>query len=298
VSSSLRTVTTGRIAAHAALAFAAGSGLVILGVAKEVTWPLVAGPLAALVWLALVLRRPLRVRAARRRPFPEPWRKVLQDRVRFYRQLDDDGRARFEENVAVIVADHDFEGVGGADVDDEVRVLSAAGAAILVHGMREVRLPNQRAILIYPDHFDDEYGVDAKNHILGMVHHQGPIIFSLKALRKGWSGARDGMNVAIHEFAHVLDLADGFADGVPAGARPEAWEELVKDELERVRKGRSALRPYAGTNRAELFAVATEVFFERPEDLRRRHAELFDHLVTFYGVDPARPRDARAMTEA
>jgi Mlc titration factor MtfA (ptsG expression regulator) len=35
---------------------------------------------------------------------------------------------------------------------------------------------------------------------------------------------------------------------------------------------------YGATNDAEFFAVITEYFFEKPEELKHRHPELFDLL--------------------
>jgi len=56
--------------------------------------------------------------------------------------------------------------------------------------------------------------------------------------------------------------------------------------MQRIRLGRSILRPYAAEAPSEFFAVATEVFFERPEPMKRRHRELFDALQAFYQVNP------------
>jgi Mlc titration factor MtfA (ptsG expression regulator) len=47
------------------------------------------------------------------------------------------------------------------------------------------------------------------------------------------------------------------------------------------------LRPYAGTNPAEFFAVATEVFFNRPLEVRAFEPALYTELRAFYGQDPA-----------
>ncbi|MBK6813695.1 MAG: zinc-dependent peptidase [Sandaracinaceae bacterium] len=114
------------------------------------------------------------------------------------------------------------------------------------------------------------------------------VLFSERALRDGWNHDSDGYNVSVHEWAHVLDLEDGFADGIPGLAPGSLAEEqqMLNHELVRVRGGRSVLRDYAGTNRAELFAVATEVFFERPELLRRSHSTLYDVLSAWLRVDP------------
>jgi hypothetical protein len=45
--------------------------------------------------------------------------------------------------------------------------------------------------------------------------------------------------------------------------------------------------PTPGANEAELFAVATEAFFERPRELARKHPELYAMLADAYGQDPA-----------
>ncbi len=95
--------------------------------------------------------------------------------------------------------------------------------------------------------------------------------------------------MVLHELAHLFDMDGTGADGVPAlmDARSgEAWRALARDEMRRARTGRSVLRSYAATDRAELFAVATEQFFERPARLRARHPELFEALVAFFNVTP------------
>ena len=51
---------------------------------------------------------------------------------------------------------------------------------------------------------------------------------------------------------------------------------------------------YAGVNPGEFFAVATEVFFDRPQELAHAHPELYDVLGGFYRQDPA----ARARRSA
>ena len=55
-----------------------------------------------------------------------------------------------------------------------------------------------------------------------------------------------------------------------------------------LRRGRrSVLDSYGGTNPAEFFAVATESFFEKPHQMRKRHPELYEELRDFYKQDPA-----------
>jgi hypothetical protein len=176
-------------------------------------------------------------------------------------------------------------------VDDETRVLIAASAAMLAHGLPEFEWPSVRDIVVYPGTFDEAYDV-GRGTISGMVHAQGPVLFSMEDLRHGFRRPHDGHNVALHEFAHVMDMATGAADGLPLGLSWVAtapWVELMVDRLRRIRGHRyqHVLRDYAGSNEAEFFAVAVEVFFEQPGKLRGRDPELYAMLAEYFAQDPA-----------
>jgi Mlc titration factor MtfA (ptsG expression regulator) len=46
------------------------------------------------------------------------------------------------------------------------------------------------------------------------------------------------------------------------------------------------LDTYGATNPAEFFAVATECFFEKPVQMKKRHPELYQELKEYYRQDP------------
>ena len=264
----------------AGLAAARATGSGGLGVA--------AGLAVVAAALLVALRRPLRrVRVARRR-LPGASRTWLHDHVRLYRQLDEPGRERFERDVAFALDGLTFEGVDEARPTDRLQLAVAAGAALLLHGHPEWELPTERTVLFVPDTFDEAYGDEEPGAFDGMVHSQGPVVLSAKAVEGGWARA-DGQNVVLHELAHVFDFEGWEADGVPHFLDPrsaDAWIALMRAEMRRAQRGDGVLRSYAGTAPAELFAVATEQFFERPARLRRHHPELFDALVAFYNQTP------------
>lgn len=244
---------------------------------------------ALAIHASMVVPRALRRRRLLGAPFPAEHRRILERSVRFYRGLDAAGRARFERHVSLALADYRFEPVAGARLNDEIRVLTAAAAATLAHGSARWPFRGERTVLIYPNHFDRGYEVGASHDIAGMVHAQGPIVLAERALREGYLGERDGSNVALHELAHELDLDDGVADGVPIGLSGRAfapWLALMQARRRAADRRRSVLRHYAGTNTAETFAVATELFFERPDRLARKDPELFAALSAYFGVDP------------
>nr|WP_255216393.1 zinc-dependent peptidase [Pseudenhygromyxa sp. WMMC2535] len=231
-------------------------------------------------------------------PFPDDWRRVLERRVAFYCELDaGEDRRRFEDDVRIFLAEQRIYGTGPEDarlpLGDETRLLIAASAAILGHGMPRFEWPRLRDVVVYPRAFDEDYHAEGHEgeDIAGMVHAQGPILYSERDLRRGFR-RRDGHNVGLHELAHVLDFADGHADGHPVGAQwasAAPWTEIIADRLARLRRHRypHVLRDYAGTNEAEFFAVAVEAFFERPRALQNSDAELYEMLCEYFGQDPA-----------
>ncbi|MDT7856772.1 M90 family metallopeptidase [Rubrivirga sp. S365] len=242
-------------------------------------------------WAAVVawtLRRPLRRLRLARRPFPPDDRAWLEAHVAVYAALDRTARPRFERDVTWLRDGLTFEGAGGVVPDDRLRLMVAAGAAVLLHGHPDWEIPTERTVLLVPDTFDEAYGDEEPGLYDGMVHSQGPIVLSVRAVEDGWA-RRDGYNVVLHELAHVFDFEGWEADGAPSFLDPrsaDAWRDLVRREMRRAERGDGVLRSYAATAPAELFAVATEQFFERPARLRNRHPELFDALVAFYNATP------------
>jgi len=270
------------------LAVVAGGALFALGSEGDSWAVMVLGPTVVAGILFFALRGPWRALRAAQQPLDPEVIALLKRHVPHFNGLNATGQEAFARRVTRMLATIDFETVQGARNTLEMRVLALAGAALLYVGRDDLHIDEHRAVIFYPDAFSHEYAVQHDARIAGMVHRQGPVLFSERALRDGWNHDSDGYNVSVHEWAHVLDLEDGFADGIP-GLAPgslESEEGLLSRELTRVRGGRSVLRDYAGTNRAELFAVATEVFFERPELLRRSHSALYDVLAAWLRVDP------------
>jgi Mlc titration factor MtfA (ptsG expression regulator) len=75
-------------------------------------------------------------------------------------------------------------------------------------------------------------------------------------------------------------------------AQHQRWKVLVEREYQCLRRDVAAgrytfLDPYATKNKAELFAVTTEAFFEMPQALQQSHVELYDLFREFYKQDPA-----------
>lgn len=233
-------------------------------------------------------------------PVPRNWRAIVLQNVPFARRLPPEDLERLLKLIQVFLDQKHIEGAGGLEITEEIRVTIAAGACLLLVWMPDVGCyPNLSTVIVYPGamvpRYAEDGGIRKGDPILGQSWSKGVVILSWDSARHGVFDPRDGQNVVIHEFAHQLDQEDGEADGVPVGLKVTSvstWARVMEQRfnwlVRESRKGRkTVLDSYGATNRAEFFAVATEAFFEKPDQLRDNKPDLYEALVDFYGVDPA-----------
>lgn len=283
----MRILRSSSLVATCTLAAVVGGGVALAGGQVQPMWALL-GVVPALLVLGFGLRQSLRRWQVARSPMPEEHRAWLRRHVPLYRSLDSGAREHFERDVQFILDEYTFQGVEGVEVTTPLRLGVAAGVAVLLHGRPSWELPGGRTVLLYPERFNDEYYESAGAAYDGMAHQQGPIILTAPVVEESWAAA-DGSNVVLHELAHRFDFDNLGADGVPSLIAPAStgdWQALVRNEMRRVRNGRSILRPYAAESPTEFFAVAVEAFFEQPQRMMTHHKELFAALVSFFHLDP------------
>lgn len=225
--------------------------------------------------------------------FPAAWRNMLQQKVLFYRNLDNNDKALFEKRIVLFLATKSIEAVE-TDIDDNIRLMVASSAIIPTFAFPEYNYPYVHSVLIYPGRFDrhyqtDETKKDQEDTILGMVQsgfQNGTVIFSKPDLIKAFDGLPHKENVGIHEFVHLLDKDDGDIDGVPELIIQHAfvapWLKEIKQEIRRIERGSSDINPYALTSNAEFLAVVSEYFFDNPEKFQKRHPELYNFMSAIF----------------
>jgi MtfA peptidase len=243
----------------------------------------------------------------RARGFPEAWRAIVDKNVAYVARLSDEDRRELEGHVQVFLEEKNFEGCGGLDVTDEIKVTIAAQACVLLLHREDDYFPELESILVYPSAYIARHAqragqgvvLEADEVRLGESWHHGLVVLAWDSVLSGVHDSRDGHNVVLHEFAHQLDQEDGSSDGappLPARSMYAAWarvlgadyEQLQKDEL--MNRG-TVIDKYGAKNPAEFFAVVTEAFFEKSQQLAARHPELYDQLRLFYKQDPAKRFD-------
>jgi len=241
--------------------------------------------------------------ALRAQPLSAEERALLDKNIPYLSSLSAEDRTELEGLVRIFLAEKQFEGCGGLELDDEIRLTIAAQACLLLLHRETDIYPNVDSILVYPSAYrvptQDRDGlvvIEEEQTRLGESWQRGLVVLAWDHVLSGAAQPRDGQNVVLHEFAHQLDSEDGVMNGTPelgARARYTSWAHVLGDEFaelsRRLHAGRSSdIDPYGATNPAEFFAVLTEMFFEKPRGLKRRHPELYAELVEFYRQDPAR----------
>jgi len=192
--------------------------------------------------------------------------------------LDSAGRHRLRETASHFLHDKSIGGAQGLAVNDEMRVIIAAQACLLILNLDLDYFAGWREVIVYPDSFvvaheeHDAAGVVHRTrHALGgEAWGQGPVILSWRDAQPGAHPHGHGSNVILHEFAHKLDMLNGAANGMPplhADMSRPAWTAALAAAYDDLRLRMQhhhpiAIDPYAAENPAEFFAVVTETFFE------------------------------------
>jgi hypothetical protein len=247
------------------------------------------------------MRGPLRRWFGTHTPAFDPhWHALLERQFEHWRMLDDSELARLRELTAEFVHRTRWEAANGFDLTEDHRVVIAAQASMLLLGLDLDEYPHLTSVIVHPStvrlHGDHAAGAGLRSTgtqtLAGQAHYRGPVVLSWAAVRRGALHPAHGQNVVYHEFAHQLDMLDDVIDGTPPFGDDEAarrrWVDVCTTAYDAVRaEGSPVLRPYAGTNPAEFFAVATEVFFNRPLEVRAFEPALYTELRAFYGQDPA-----------
>jgi MtfA peptidase len=243
-------------------------------------------------------------RDLRRHAIPDPLWEAVVSAYPFIAHRSQDDRMALRQLCSLFLARKEFHGAQGLTVTDEMAVAIAAQACLPILRLGLAAYDGFVGIVVHPDEvvapretMDDDGVVHAYDELLtGEAMDGGPVMLAWADVLAAGDTAEVAYNVVIHEFAHVLDMADGAADGVPplpTAAAREAWIACLDDEYERFAQRVDAgdvhtlLDPYGAEGPEEFFAVAAEAFFVAPQGLREAHPALYRLLAGYFRQDPA-----------
>ena len=215
--------------------------------------------------------------------YKEPLRKYHS----YYQRLNPSEKTIFEKRVQKFINQKQFIARGMDRVTDEMKALIAGAAIQLTFGHPSIYFEHFKRILIYPD---DYYSEISKKYHKGEVNMGGIIVLSWKNFVEGYINYEDGRNLGLHEMAHALRLENAVNNGEYGFLDDDimkAWTSMCYQEIEKMNNGESVFfRDYAAANSQEFFAVAVENFFERSEEFRSWHPEMYDTLAKMLNQDP------------
>lgn len=246
---------------------------------------------------------PWRTRSNRQEVETPPWPDTLENwlkrNVAYYPRLNLKQKSRLQAVMQVLVAEKNWEGGGELKVSEEMKLAVSAQAALLLLGNDHNFFSRVQSIVIFREDFElpKESWHDERKPgpmVSGVAVDYGTVFLAWNRVLDDGRDPSRGNNLVIHEFAHHLDFLDGRTNGVPVlpdAQRTRRWQNVMRAAFEDLRRdldaGRTTfLRDNAATNDAEFFSVVSERFFSTPAKLQEHHAEVFDVLLGFYGVDP------------
>lgn len=249
-----------------------------------------------LFWPSITLRRALS------RPFPARNSAILARYIPNWRNMPVPLQLQLKRLVKQFLHEKKFVGCDGLQVTEEMRVAIAGMACMLILNRKSGVYSALRHVLVYPSAFfvpRTEFGVGgvvthASQTLAGESWNDGRVVLAWDHVQQAAQDLSHRHNVVWHEFAHQLDSETGHTNGAPRLPGKKAyqhWSVLMAREYEQLQSAaamelETVLDHYGATNPAEFFAVATETFFGRPQELAWQHPQLFDLLQTYYKVDP------------
>ncbi|MDE2275179.1 MAG: zinc-dependent peptidase [Burkholderiales bacterium] len=241
--------------------------------------------------------------ALRRRAIADDLWKRTRVRYPFLQRRDPATDAELRRLTSLFLDRKEFSAVGGLALTDAMAVAIAAQAVLPVLRLGLAAYDGFVGIVIHPDQVvarrevADEDGIvhEYDEVLAGEAMEGGPVMLSWHDVRAAGRTEGTAYNVVIHEFAHVLDLTNGEADGMPLlppGLAAVDWRATLGEALARLRQAVAAdaatvIDPYGAEGEEEFFAVASEAFFVSPAALRQDSPALYALLVRYYRQDPA-----------
>ena len=215
-------------------------------------------------------------------------RQFLFKQLHFYKFLKPVQRRAFDHRVVRFLETREFVAKDDVELTDEMTLLIAATSVQITFGLRYYMMKEFSRIEVYPDVY---YNSELDQYHKGEVSHDGTVILSWKHFKEGVAVPDDNLNLGIHEFAHTLAFQRlnnrAFRDAFFVDAFDKLMRSVSHPAFRKRIQQRAGFRKYALTNPMEFFAVATEVFFENPQQLKSRHPTIYKLFVEMFNQDLA-----------
>lgn len=206
----------------------------------------------------------------------------------FHKRLEKAEQLLFEDKSWNVFSSKEFVAKGELpEVSFRMRMIISSYVAQLTFGFDDLLLDSFRRFEIYTAPFISE---KLNTLVKGEASSFGVIRLSWLDLVEGHNDNTNGINLALHEFAHALlfDNIDNREDFHFLDTEAYlAFMQLAEEEIVHMRNNKEHFyRNYAASNIHEFFAVSVENFFERSVDMERELPNLFLGLTRLLKMNP------------
>ena len=243
-------------------------------------------------------------------PFPEHWKNQLMQHSALYRRIPNELKGNLHQLINVFLSKVEFRHglIEAGEFGEENMILVASEACVLITGRDYQDFRNLELVELRVNPIRQQTSLITKDKIYLGQASPCTVWLHWESAKGESAEGNSGLNLILHEFAHVMDFADdGRAQGYlgKAGSQEARnWEVLLEEEFPKLVEAHTrgadyVIPPYAMTtgptnitlrglekSRPEFFTCATEVFFERPARLKRECPKVYEALKAFYNLDP------------
>ncbi len=213
--------------------------------------------------------------------------RILSTHSPFFKALAIVEKKRFAARVAMFLNDKEFISEGTPEEDAElpydIRVGIAACIIQFTFGLDEFWLPDLEKIISYPKLFPT---VERNEFHAVETHDDGCIIISALMMREGLTKPNEFYHVGLHAAAEywLLRKPEISLDGV--------WQtdaQNIAEYVENIRQIRqfraNYWQPLTGTPEVDLFCLASEAFFTKPNEMSEKMPATFDFISKTLNLD-------------
>ena len=207
----------------------------------------------------------------------EIYHEILTQWNSYYNELSEINKKQFLLRTIVFINSTKFDSTKGFELTTEMLVVISSAFVQITFGLKENALRIFNNIFVVPQPYS--YRSEGPLYVGDVNMFTKKVNLSWPAVEKGFVVNNDGINLAIHEFAHCLMIENrhrSYIDKIFNESHLKIWKELAIAKIAYVRNGESSLfREYGGNNLMELFAITLEVFFEKPQEFYEKYPEFY-----------------------
>jgi len=206
---------------------------------------------------------------------------ILIKNVDFYGKLNKVHQEHFEHRLATFIRTYEFIGRDGFEVNAKAKVLIGSSYTMLTFGKRKFITDVFSRIIIYPDIFLST--ITHRKHKGEFNPKYKTVVFSWRHFIEGITIKNDNINLAIHEFTHIIHIKSLKKRDASSMVFKQEYQRLI-DYLQNNKQVRKKIlesnyfRPYAFENQYEFMAVLTESFIETPQEFKQKFPSIYKKI--------------------